>query len=670
MKRILATWLAVALLLSVMATAFADGIEVGEDAVLQAPEADEEQVEIVPEDDDGLILGDDLLADAGLELAESLDLEQATVESGADAAGDGAAEPQLQGNAVGWKGHYYRVIDASDIGTEVDGWDMAEAFCEYLGGYLATITSAEEDAFVFNNVLLASGYESAYFGLTDEEEEGHWRWVSGEPFEYSNWADGEPNNQGGIEHYGLYYWKNSDGKWNDGDFSGSPAFICEWDDYSGQDNYLDFVIEDGVLTKYKGNSSVVRIPKGVKEIGNEVFYGDNTIKEVIIPEGVKIIGYHAFESCASLKKVSLPQSLTEIEDYAFWNCVSLTAVKIPGKTKTIGKEAFYECESLTSITLSKGVTGIGDKAFYNTAVSSIVVPDSVKRMGNYAFARCKQLNNVILSEGMTDIGAGVFSSCTRLKSVILPDKLSSVGESAFQYTGLSEVVLPGTVNSIGAFAYANCDKLKAVVIPPSVHVISEDAFDQSDPYIYCKPGSYADSFADDQNLPTQDIRKATPTGVTITKGKSATAYVGRKLTLKAKLKPSKAKTKLKWSSSKPKVAAVSKKGVVTPKKAGKTVVTVRTANGKKARITIKVIDAKSVKLKEGKAATLKVGKKLTLHAKVTPTKVVTKLTWTTSNKKVATVTSKGVVKAINPGKAVITVRTANGKKAKLTVTVK
>jgi len=76
----------------------------------------------------------------------------------------------------------------------------------------------------------------------------------------------------------------------------------------------------------------------------------------------------------------------------------------------------------------------------------------------------------------------------------------------------------------------------------------------------------------------------------------------------------------------------------------------------------------SVKLNKTKAS-LKVGKKLTLKATVKPAGVKTTLTWSSSNKKVATVTKKGVVKAIKPGKATITVRTDNGKKASCKVTV-
>ena len=55
---------------------------------------------------------------------------------------------------------------------------------------------------------------------------------------------------------------------------------------------------------------------------------------------------------------------------------------------------------------------------------------------------------------------------------------------------------------------------------------------------------------------------------------------------------------------------------------------------------------------------------------LSPKKAKSKLTWTTSNKKVATVSSKGVVKAKKVGKAKITVTTANGKKATITITVK
>jgi arabinogalactan endo-1,4-beta-galactosidase len=57
---------------------------------------------------------------------------------------------------------------------------------------------------------------------------------------------------------------------------------------------------------------------------------------------------------------------------------------------------------------------------------------------------------------------------------------------------------------------------------------------------------------------------------------------------KVKLTPAGAITTLKWESSNPAVAAVNGSGVVTALSKGKAVITVTTANGKKAKVKIKV----------------------------------------------------------------------------------
>jgi uncharacterized protein YjdB len=160
-----------------------------------------------------------------------------------------------------------------------------------------------------------------------------------------------------------------------------------------------------------------------------------------------------------------------------------------------------------------------------------------------------------------------------------------------------------------------------------------------------------------------------PTKVTLSKTK-ATLVAGAKLTLKAKLNPAKAKTTLTWSSSNKKVAMVSKNGVVKALKAGTATITVRTANGKKATCKVTVPKAPTKVAFAQKSYSVKAGKKITLKTKLTPDKAKTTLTWSSSNKKIATVTQKGVVKGIRKGTVTITVKTANGKKATVKVTVK
>lgn len=129
---------------------------------------------------------------------------------------------QVPENSTEFNGHFYYVYDLDSVTT----WEEAEQYCESQGGYLATISSGEEDTFLYSYIT-SMGYESVLFGLSDSDQDNIWNWVTGEPVSYENWAPGEPNRQGGYEHYGMYYEKNKDGTWNDGSGKTCP-FLCEW----------------------------------------------------------------------------------------------------------------------------------------------------------------------------------------------------------------------------------------------------------------------------------------------------------------------------------------------------------------------------------------------------------------------------------------------------------
>ena len=159
-----------------------------------------------------------------------------------------------------------------------------------------------------------------------------------------------------------------------------------------------------------------------------------------------------------------------------------------------------------------------------------------------------------------------------------------------------------------------------------------------------------------------------PTKVTLNKSK-ATVYAGLKLALKAKVTPVGAKGNLTWSSSNRKVATVTQNGVVKALKKGTATITVRTGNGKKATCRITVPAAPTRIRFDKHSYSIQVGKALRLSAKLTPAKARTVLTWASSNKKIATVSDKGVVTGVKAGTATITVKTANGKAATVTINV-
>lgn len=163
------------------------------------------------------------------------------------------------------------------------------------------------------------------------------------------------------------------------------------------------------------------------------------------------------------------------------------------------------------------------------------------------------------------------------------------------------------------------------------------------------------------------------------KAGSKTLYVGKyspyKTTkLKVKVTPKKAKQKVKFKSLSKKVATVSSKGKVTAKKKGTAKIKVTTVaknkKGKKLSKTIKIKVKKYVAPTGIKASinasTLQVGKTAQITASLSGKPTCKTIVYTSSDSKVATVSSKGLVKAVAAGKATITAKSkVKGSKGKV-----
>ena len=183
-------------------------------------------------------------------------------------------------------------------------------------------------------------------------------------------------------------------------------------------------------------------------------------------------------------------------------------------------------------------------------------------------------------------------------------------------------------------------------------------------------------------LTVPDVEVSAATGkvksvaVTNLPAKQLTLKKGKTFTLKSKVTVTgKASKKVTYKTSNKKIATVNAKGKITAKKKGTAKIYVISKADKKKKCTITVTvgtPVTKVKLNKTKS-TMTVGKKQTLKATVTPKKASSKaVVWKSSNKKVATVTSKGVVKAKKAGtvKITATAKDGSGKKATCKVTVK
>jgi len=109
--------------------------------------------------------------------------------------------------------HYYCSLAPST-------WSNARQSCISLGGNLAVINSAAENAFLANGLQA----NSAWIGCHDSATEGHYQWVDGSPFNYSNWFAGQPNNFNGTQDF-VEILKS--GEWNDQYATVSLEYVLE-----------------------------------------------------------------------------------------------------------------------------------------------------------------------------------------------------------------------------------------------------------------------------------------------------------------------------------------------------------------------------------------------------------------------------------------------------------
>lgn len=142
-----------------------------------------------------------------------------------------------------------------------------------------------------------------------------------------------------------------------------------------------------------------------------------------------------------------------------------------------------------------------------------------------------------------------------------------------------------------------------------------------------------------------------------------------KVKLKATVIPAKASQKVTWSSSNKSTVKVTSKGEITGRKAGKSTITVKTANGKKSYCKVTVKKAPKTISISPKTKNLKKGKTWKIKVKFPSKTASYKLKYKSYKKSVAVVSSSGKITARKKGTAKIRVTTFNGKNAYVTIHV-
>ncbi len=453
----------------------------------------------------------------------------------------------------------------------------------------------------------------------------------------------------------------------------------------------------------------VTIPNSVTSISEKAFFCCRVLTSVTVPNSVTSIGSSAFSGCSGLTSVTIPNSVTSIGDLAFSGCSGLTSVTIPNSVTSIGSSAFHNCSGLTSIIIPNNLISINYGTFQNcSTLTAVTIPNSVTSIGSNAFSGCSGLTSITIGSGVTGISGSAFSKCSELTDVYcMVENVPYTASNAFEGSYIEYATLHVPNGCSAAYkAVEPWKNFKTVVemVDAKVKLSKTKATIEKGKTLTLKatvtPSELIDKSVKWKSSNTKvatvtsagkvkgvGAGTATITCTSVSTGAKATCKVtvsyveldkveailekGKTMTLKATVYPSTLTDKtVTWESSNTRIATVTTAGKVKGVRAGTATITCTSnATGLKATCTVNVVKG-TVTLNKTEAFIEK-GKTATLKATLTPTTLEDmSVTWTSSDKTVATVSSSGKVKGVGYGTATITCTSvATGVSATCQVTI-
>ena len=447
------------------------------------------------------------------------------------------------------------------------------------------------------------------------------------------------------------------------------------------------------------------LPKSITYIEFEAFGGCSSLTEIQIPNGVGSIRGYAFSECKKLSKLEIPESVTYIEDGAFDGCDGLEIVELPKSCKKISKWSFTNCNNLKIIRYvgtenewsELGININNDKvkvycnyvAQHTHVYEKEIISNPTCETVGYAKETCKlcgesYTENIKATGHAWDAGkitkdasceeTGVKTyTCTSCKATKTED-IKALGHKE-----VKDAAVEATCEKDGLTEGSHCSVCNKVIteqkkIPATGHEFSSwKTISQATVF---SPEKQSHSCSACGKSEQREVGSALQKTIRV----SATS-----LPLKTKQKTTALRVSglaagdsiVSWKSNNTKVVRVYGRanGTSTIKagsKKGKAKITITLKSGLKKVVTV-TVQKTAVKTKKitGAAKNLKLKRKqkAVLRPVLAPVTSKQKITYKSSNTKVATVNSKGQITAKKKGTAVITVKSGS-KTVKCKVTVR
>lgn len=291
--------------------------------------------------------------------------------------------------------------------------------------------------------------------------------------------------------------------------SGGSAYFS----WAGTDFYTEDDVMGSYMLLYASKIKSLKLPRGIKAIGDQVFGTLTDLKELEIPEGVKSIGIGCFINCNSIVSLRLPDAVETLGVGCFQRMEALREVHLGNGVRELDNSLFLNDNALETVSLGSGVETFDPVIFYTLPKlqqlscsednphfrsedgvllsrdgtrlvvypcgrdeSTYEIPSSVRKLSDNAFRHATALERIEIPAGVEEVGVSCFDGCQALTSVDIRDGLRALREGAFsECIALQRITLPATVETIEGGAFLDCISLTGLEVDAaSEHFKMED----------------------------------------------------------------------------------------------------------------------------------------------------------------------------------------------------